>query len=275
MASLDQLHQIQLEIFDEFLRICTKYNLHYVMMGGSCLGTIRHKGFIPWDDDIDVGMDRKDYNQLIEICKTELKTDFFFQHFDTEEKTGFIFGKLRKNHTKMYEPYSKHIEMHQGIWIDIFPFDYVQDDMNSFLKDYKKVIFFRNLLIVKQGYHLSGKQSLVDTIKYYCVKPITILISKKWLVSHLLELMTQYNAQPTHTLFPYGCAWAEKERISRREFYDNVKMDFENRKVNVFKNYDKYLTTMYGEYMQIPKDIGNSVGHIVSDIILDTKESEK
>ncbi|MBP3853223.1 MAG: LicD family protein [Erysipelotrichaceae bacterium] len=274
MTTLEQLHEVQLEIFDEFVRLCEKHSLHYVMMGGSCLGAVRHRGFIPWDDDIDVGLYRDDYNRLIEICKKELHPDFFFQHFETEPNTGFIFGKLRKNHTLMTEEYSSHIRMHQGIWIDIFPFDYVADDPADFQSEYHKVLFYRNLLIVKQGYGMSNKYSWVDKIKYLCVKPVTALISKQFLFKKLLSLMTAHNGQPTQTLFPYGCAWAEKERISKKEFFDTIQVDFENRKVNIFRDYDAYLTRMYGDYMKVPEDIDQASGHTVDHIVLDDTKKE-
>lgn len=273
-VSTQQLHEIQLEILDEFIRLCHKHDLRYVMMGGSCLGAVRHHGMIPWDDDIDVGLDRSDYNRLIEICKQELKPEYFFQHFDTEKNTGFIFGKIRKNHTQMIEEYDKHIDMHHGIWIDVFPFDYVADDMEQFKRDYHRVLFLRNLLVVKQGYKMPDKYGWIQKVEYFFARLFTKLISREQLIFMLKDEMTKYNESTTNTLFPYGCAWAEKERISKDEFYDTISMDFDGRSVSVFRSYDSYLKRMYGNYMEIPKDKEGTSGHQVSNVILNDEESE-
>ena len=82
--TLKRLQNTELEILDEIMRICDANDIHYVMMGGTCLGAIRHKGIIPWDDDIDVGMYREDYNRFKKISKKELNSKYFFQDFDTE-----------------------------------------------------------------------------------------------------------------------------------------------------------------------------------------------
>lgn len=265
-SNLQRLQETELEMLDELIRLCQKHHIHFVMMGGSCLGAIRHHGMIPWDDDIDVGMDRKDYNRFIQICKEELDSKYFFQHFESEEHCGYIFGKIRKNHTRMTEEYSKNVKMHHGIWIDVFPFDYVKDDMKEFQKDYKTVLFYRNLLIIKQGFEVKKEANKATKISYKLVKNGIWALSVQKLKSKLMNLMTQYNEHPTQTLFPYGCAWAEKERISKDEFYDTILVSFNGRKVPVFRSFDAYLTRMYGNYMKYPPKEKQNSGHDLSQI---------
>ena len=126
-VDLKTLQNIELEILDEFIRVCEKNQLTYFLIGGSCIGAVRHHGFIPWDDDIDVGMPREDYEKLVEIAADELNPEYFFQNYHSEKNCGLIFGKIRKNNTILSENYSYHIHMHQGVWIDIFPYDQIGD----------------------------------------------------------------------------------------------------------------------------------------------------
>ena len=267
--TLQRLQNTELEILDEIIRICDANDIHYVMMGGTCLGAIRHKGFIPWDDDIDVGMYREDYNRFKEICKKELDSKYFFQDFDTEKNCGFIFGKIRKNNTYMVEEYAKEIEMHKGIWIDIFPFDYVNDDFIVFQKEYKKLLFLRNLFIVKQGFKVKHDAPIAVKISYSMVRCIRGLLSASSLKNKMMKLMTKYDDTKTNTMFPYGCAWKEKELISKDEFFDTIRVDFEGRKVPVFRSYDKYLTSLYKDYMTPPPIEKRNSGHDLNDVKFD------
>ena len=101
LADQDDLHlikQFELELLDEFLRICKKYDLQYFLAGGSCLGAVRHGGFIPWDDDIDIGMPREDYDRFCEIAASELDDRFTLQNYRTEPNCG-LFGKIRRKNT--------------------------------------------------------------------------------------------------------------------------------------------------------------------------------
>ena len=94
---LKKLQKIELDILIEFDKICKKNNLRYVLVGGTLIGAIRHKGFIPWDDDIDVSMPRKDYNKFIKIQEKELNHNkYYFQSMETNDKFGLPFAKLRR-----------------------------------------------------------------------------------------------------------------------------------------------------------------------------------
>lgn len=267
-VTLQQVQETELEMLDEVIRLCQKHDLHFAMLGGSCLGAVRHKGMIPWDDDIDVGMDRKDYERFVEICKSELDPKYFFQHFQSEPNCGYLFGKLRKNNTRMTEAYSQDVKMHHGVWIDIFPLDYVPDDLPSFRKNYRKVLFYRNLLLVKLGFHVKEDASAAVKASYAAVRAGKSVLSVPKLKQKLTELMTQQDAMPTDTLFPYGCAWGERERMTKDDFYDVVWVSFNGRKVPIFRSFDAYLTRMYGDYMTYPPKEKRRSEHDLSQVQL-------
>ncbi len=120
---LRQLQLCELEILDEFVRLCEKHGLRYYLVGGTLLGAVRHHGFIPWDDDIDVAMPRADYDRFGEVCRTELDLKFFYQCPETDPYYFLSYNKLRKNGTEVYEERFKDAKFHQGVFIDIFPLD--------------------------------------------------------------------------------------------------------------------------------------------------------
>lgn len=121
--NLRTLQRCILDIALEFKRICEKNNLKYFLAYGSLLGAVRHGGFIPWDDDMDVGMPREDYEKFLEICEKELSDEFFFQTCETDKGHGFGYAKIRLNGTVMKEDYAENSCQHNGIFLDIFPYD--------------------------------------------------------------------------------------------------------------------------------------------------------
>ena len=105
--TLSQLHEVQIEILDEFVKICEKHQLSYSLVGGTLLGAIRHKGFIPWDDDIDVGLLREDYDKFIKIAKEELSDKYYLDCFEYNKDYYLPFAKIKKNNTIFNEHLSR------------------------------------------------------------------------------------------------------------------------------------------------------------------------
>ena len=120
---LRELQLCEMDIFREFVRICDKHGLRYCLIAGTLLGAVRHGGFIPWDDDIDVVMMREDYDKFAQLCKTELDAQFFYQDSHTDPHYFLTYAKLRKNGTSVYEERFKDSKFHNGAFMDIFPLD--------------------------------------------------------------------------------------------------------------------------------------------------------
>ena len=263
---LKRLQDIELDILDEFLRVCRENDLTTFMVGGSLLGTIRHHGFIPWDDDIDVAMSRKDYETFRKIANSQLKDGYFFQDCTTEKKSGLVFGKIRKDHTTMSEKYSYHIDMHQGIWIDIFVYDYVSDDAKTRKKDLDHILFLKNLYIIKSGYKLPENRSFLFNCAYYGAKVASAFVSIDSLIHKLENEMKKYGK--TNHVFPYGGANLKVDLMPATLIEELIDAQFEGRNVKVFKDYDHYLSALYGNYMQLPKeeDRKNGSSHFLHEL---------
>lgn len=120
---LKQLHATLYEVLAEIVRVCELLHIDYFIQGGSGIGAHFFQGIIPWDDDIDVGMTRDNYNRFLKEAPAVLKPEFFLAWYKTDPHSPFYFAKLRKNNTTFLEEACKDLDMHQGIYVDIFPFD--------------------------------------------------------------------------------------------------------------------------------------------------------
>lgn len=253
-STLKKLQETELEIADEVFRICKKHDIRCSLAGGSAIGAVRHRGFIPWDDDIDLAMPRPDYDRFIEACEQDLKSQYFLQCFKTEKNCAFIFAKVRKNGTRLPEKYSEHIDMHQGVWVDIFVYDKVSDDAAIRAKDLRSLFLFRNLLIVKTGFKIPENRSgILQIIAYRISRIPASLSSRNLLIRKCEQIMTSHKNEKTQFLFPYGGAYDNDKELMPANFFDElIDVPFEDKTFKLVKNYDLYLTSLFGDYMTPP-----------------------
>lgn len=127
---MDEKHRLQgviLIIAREIDRICRDNNIKYFMDGGTQLGAVRHNGFIPWDDDFDIGMRRSEFERFVDVCRISLDSKQFYLETVEDEGYGFSFAKIHLNNTEIVEDFSKNAKAHHGIFVDIFPYDNIPD----------------------------------------------------------------------------------------------------------------------------------------------------
>jgi len=247
---LKKLQNTELEILKEFISICEKNNLEYFLVGGTLLGAVRHKGFIPWDDDIDIGMPRKDYNKFIKICKKELNSRFYLDCYETNKYCWSPFAKLRIKNSKMVEEASKNSKSNQGIWIDIFPHFNINSKLSLIEKAQQKIHhIIRTFITIKcDVIYYGGSDTKKKIIKIFLkFVPIKVLhfIYKITLNINLnsnLECIANYS----------GAYGIPKETFKRNVILPLSTVEFCGLKLKAPNNPDKYLSHLYGDYMKLP-----------------------
>ena len=144
----DRVKCAQLDMLVELKRICEKNGIAYFLVGGTLIGAIRHCGFIPWDDDIDVGMLREDYERFISLCKTELSDEYALYDWHKDEKSPIPFLKMKIKGTHYREKLSKETTINDEIFIDIFPYDNAPDSgLNRKIQALKNIIYKKIILL--------------------------------------------------------------------------------------------------------------------------------
>ena len=267
--TLNKLHEIELEILTDFDKICEENNLTYFLTGGTMLGAIRHSGFIPWDDDIDVGMPRSDYDKFIKIGPKVLGDKYLLDCFEYNKKYYLPFAKIKKNNTIFDEGFYEDGYMHKGIYIDIIPFENV-DKINLSLKI--RAVMVRN--IVDTMFYKNGFRKLKKTRRPWFVLLLSIF-SKKTLMKIQKYFMTHNKNHNSKYINALGGSYNYlKETNLRDNIIPTKKVLFEGRKFNGMNHPDVYLSRLFGDYMKLPP-IGERLNHVPKKLVFDSNKESK
>lgn len=249
---LRKIQMKQLYIAKNIKKICDKYDIKYILNGGTLLGAIRHKGFIPWDDDLDIGMLREDYEKFLKIAKKELGDEFFVQNWDTEINYALPYTKIRLNNTTYIEYNSRNVDIHKGVFVDIFPYDNLSD--NKIIQKFQKYLskIYIHLLLNKCGYDYFNKDKKMI---YLIFKYSSKIFSKEFLKKNLYNIMTKYNNINTKKVVNFGGSNNfSRETIDHYWIYDKIYVPFEDTVFLIPAEWDNFLTHFYGDYMILPPE---------------------
>lgn len=246
----------------EFDRICKKNNIRYSLGYGTLIGAIRHKGFIPWDDDIDVCVSRKDVIKLRKIANSELAEGFFYQSHESENDWYRLYDKIRVDGTLFREVAHENEKIHQGVYIDIFALDYVShskivDLFQSAIYKFITSILSAKFISIRQKHGPKKYISILFRIIFFFVK-------KKWLYVLAERISTLYKSGDMLKCFetPYN------DNMPESDFDNFVRVDFMNRPFMVVEKYDWWLRKIYGNYMQLPPVEKRVTRHTLSELKL-------
>ena len=263
---LPKLHNCQLIIAREIKRICDKHNIKYFIIAGTLLGAVRHGGFIPWDDDMDVGMLREDYEKFLKVAKTELGEEFFLQTPETDKNYGLPFAKILLNGTVLVEA-TAGSNAKKGIFVDVFPFDVAPENEADRENHNKKTYLYKRLLLAKLNYNVCAKNDYVKRAVYFVLKIISAFYSHDKLVKKLESEITRYNNSKTEDIVNIGGAYGyKKETIKADWVRDTVEIPFEDMTISAPVDYIKYLETFYGDYMTPPPEDKRYNRHSVTEL---------
>ena len=244
-----KLEATQLEILDEVVRVCEKHDIQYFLIGGTLLGAIRHQGFIPWDDDVDIAMTRSDYNKFIEVAKIELNDNFYMHNIVTDHNYWNLFTKIRKNNTEFVIAETVDLKTHKGVSIDIFPYDNVNtiDGFGIKLQSLLK------LVTVGAAHYKSGIIKDFKKIQYWYIACLFLVFSKKTLMRiGNLVITWNKNDNSDYLVNLSGPNSYKRESIPRAKLFPLKKVEFEKKDYYAINDTDYYLNKMYGDYMKLP-----------------------
>ena len=268
--SLNDLQDRIYKIFVEFDRICRKHDIKYSMEGGTLLGAVKYKDFVPWDDDIDVIMLREEYNRFLKIAPSELPKQYFLQSYKNVPEFPLNYAKICDNDTLIYEYSYSHIaNMNHGVFIDIFPIDNV---VTSKLKNQLHVV---GLLTSARKTKLKinfGKTKFVKRLIYGIVSKLPM----KKLCSWIEKSCSKYNDRKTEWRYEV-CNSNKKFSPLPYEFYEELtELEFRDGKYYAIKEYDKFLRSRFGDnYMnELPDESVRKPSHNTNIKILRKSEDE-
>lgn len=255
VATLEE-HQSALGLLlEEFDRVCKALDIPYILFAGTMLGAVRHKGFIPWDDDLDILMLREDYERFLSKAPEVLENNKFFLQKEFSEHWPMFFSKLRMNNTTCLEKFHpKDKEIHSGVYIDIFPCD------NAFKSAFgKKIQFFASKVVIakslyKRGYETNSfaKKLFMKICRMLPLRPFLYVVKGGRKDSVYVHSFLAAAKSYSKNVYP-------REYISHR-----IDLDFENKKYPVSAEYDKLLKILYDDYMTLPPpEMRDTKRHVV------------
>ena len=254
-VKLRDLQLAELEILKEFIRVCKELNLKYYLYAGTLLGCIRHQGFIPWDDDIDVCMPRKDYEMFLEKGQEILKEKYFLQSYKTEPEYTLNFAKIRNSETTFIESSVRNSNINHGLYIDIFPLD-GYSPKKKFYNWKMDIIYKLHRTHISKQYTFERRKTLKAKILY----KVTDIIYKSKTITQILERENKIaqkqdiNKCTYVSTHEYIVKTPKELCVPKEYFKEGITKIFEGIEVNVPINYDEYLKILYGDYMQLPPE---------------------
>ena len=262
--SIEEMKQIQIDILKDVHLFCERNNIRYTLIYGSLLGAVRHKGYIPWDDDIDIAMLRDDYEQFVASYKDDKG---FYHVYDCRKDKGYCypFAKVADTRTLLEENVSME---NIGINIDVFPCDYLYDSQQECVNFIKKLDFLKRLFrikLVKPG----QKNSFVKRILIRILKVICLPISMGKIVAKEYDLVNQLKnskAKFVGLVFSSEISCAYRSVCPRTVFENYVDVPFENETFKIIAAYDEWLTQMFGDYMTPPPVESRTSPHTLNNV---------
>lgn len=247
------MNPIQEKLLDMFLwfhNYCIDNNITYYAAGGTVLGAARHNGFIPWDDDIDIVIPRKDYNRLIRLFSK--KVDHYYLESPYSENKDFLYSYTKLYDTNTTQIERGYIKCKRGVYIDIFPLDGIGTTYNEAIKNFRKVNLV-NMFLRARTYAIRKESRWYKNLSILLSRCIpSVLVNNKKLSIYVDYLANSINNDQVDYVANLMGAYREKEIVKKELFGEPVFHDFENISIFIPERYDEYLSKLYGDWKKMP-----------------------
>ena len=253
--TVKEIQQETLNVIKKIKEICDENNIKFFLVYGTLLGAIRHQGYIPWDDDFDIAMPRKDYERFIQYCidhKEDIKP-FELMHYRTNKK--YIYGIARFSDSRYFIDYQNVKNYGLGLFVDIYPLDGINPEDKTYIK--KLIRKIKNVLLNGHVHYEKTGNIIKDIIKfpYYLLMKMGSVNRK---IAKLDKFAQKYDFD-SHE-FVSCTTWEAQECYKKDFFSETIEVPFEGIKLPITKNYDELLRVSYGDYMKLPPE-NERIGH--------------
>lgn len=243
---INELKRVEINILDYVADFCNKNGITYYLDGGTLLGAIRHKGFIPWDDDIDIAMPRKDYDRFVHMCLDDSR--YKILSYETDEKYIYSFAKVVDSYTKLKEWGTAEYEQ-LGVYIDVFPIDALPDNGRKRRLLQKKVWHLRKM----QAYSIIKNRGY-EKLYFKLIKKIAKIVgSRRWLYL-INNNLHKYDMDKESYCADIASALKRNICCNKNVFDTGRCTEFEGKMYNIPNNAEEYLSELYGDYMTLPPE---------------------
>lgn len=256
---IKEVQKALLKILIELDRICRRYQIRYSLEGGTLLGAIKYKGFVPWDDDIDIIMERKEYERFIKICQTELKVQFFLQNNRTVKHFPLNYSKLHMKGTLYIQESTGHLNIHQGLFIDIFPVD------NIYKPTLRLQVAFIGAFTSARSVKLNRIYKRKDEISRSKIKLLIynmLALFPLWWINFSIDLCSRiFNI--FHSKYVYEVCNPNRnfKPLNRRIYQELTELEFMGLKFLATKHYKRFLKSRFGDIGRLPPEEKRQPSH--------------
>lgn len=262
-AELRKVQLLQLQMAKEVKRICEKHQIKYFLDAGSMLGAVRHHGFIPWDDDLDIGFLRDEYDKFLEVAPKELGSQYYIQNSSMDDNYGLAFSKIRLKGTKFVENMSQQNAAAKEIYIDLFPYDNRNNDEKSAQREAFQFRILTHLFMIKCRMYVWKGQGFKKWLKFLPFQFLALFYSKTSLRSKIEEIVSLHKDETCERVFERDGTVAYFWHMPKQILEKQIMMKFEDEEFPVPEDYDSFLSRAYGDYMTLPPEEKRKTHNII------------
>lgn len=271
--SLRELQLLEYDVLLKFVDFCQKHDLRYTLIGGTLLGAVRHKGFIPWDDDIDVGMPRPDYNRFLELTRTEeIAENLSVISGETDEDFSLPFAKVINKNTYIVSENITHTNEGSELWIDIMPFDGVGNDYEEAKAIIEKATHYQKALgrATSVPWKMRRGEHGITGVFRCLYRQLFRIRGYKYYKNKLIEIASQFKFEESeYAAIVVSGFYGTGEIVDKNKLIAFEKKEFENALFSSMGCFHEYLSGIYGDYMQLPPEDKRVGTHDIKIVVKD------